>query len=169
MQNTSEETVIVNNQTSQSETFDEKLIKPLKSNEILIRRSDFIQVAQVFSQAKKAFIRQPSLVGYLQWSSDICQWTDDINLLHEKKHFDILTCSNPDSKWSMLVIFDCYIDDCADMIKLSIGTIIDGVTILLPVARFNEKVKIQMIENRFNVELNELIRLASKNITVSNV
>ncbi len=64
----------------------------------------------------------------------------------------------------MLVIFYCYIDDCADVIKLSIGTIIDGITILLPVARFNEKVQTQMIDQRFSIELDALIRLSRKNI-----
>jgi hypothetical protein len=62
----------------------------IKSSEILIRKRDFIQVAQAFSKAKNTFIKQPSLFGHLKWSSDTCQWKDDINSLHEKKHFDII-------------------------------------------------------------------------------
>ncbi len=60
-------------------------------------------------------------------------------------------------------------NDCTDVIKLSVGSIIDGVTILLPVARFNETVQTQMIDNRFSVELNALIQLSRKNSNQLNV
>lgn len=169
LQDRSEENMIMDILTPQSVVFDEQFIMRIRSSNILIRQLDFAQAAQTFSHAKKVFIQQPSIFGQLQWSSCICQWTDDVNVLHEKKHFDILTCYDPHPIWFLLIIFHCYIDDCSDVIKLSIGTIIDGVTVLLPVARFNKTVQTQMIENRFHTELNVLIRLAGKNVVPVNV
>ena len=151
--------VAVNCEKSSNEAVNHNLPAQMKPNDILVCKLEFIQVANAFSKAKKAFTTQPSRSGKFRWQSNNCQWTDDINSLHEKKHMDILTCFNPDFQWSMLVIFDCYIDSCANVIKLSVGTIIDGLTILLPVARCTGKVEPEMIDNRFSDELNTLIEL----------
>ncbi|UJR19923.1 hypothetical protein I4U23_023055 [Adineta vaga] len=166
---TSNQQSILNNQMIQNNTIDEQLATQSKLSQILIRRPDFTQVAQAFSRAKKIFIKQYAVDNHLNWSFHSCQWIDDVNILHERKHLDILSCTHSSSQWSLFTIFHCYIDDVSDVIKVSIGTVIDGVTVLLPVARFNEKVQIGMIENRFIIELNTLIQLAGKNMIIPNI
>ena len=145
-------------QKSTSEAIGEQSTERSKSHALLARKSDFIRAASAFSRAKEAFTKQASQSGSFQWSTNTFHWTDDINSLHEKKHFDVL--ANAADNWSMFIIFQCYIDACADVVKLSVGTIIDGVTILLPVARFDQAVDSDMIDGRFNVELTTLIALS---------
>lgn len=160
IEGTLEENTTVINEKPINKPSDEDLMRELTSTKLLVRQSDFIQAAMAFSKAKNAFAEESSSRGRFQWTSGICQWTDDVNSMHEKKHFDILTCSNSDRVWTMLVIFHCYIDEYADVIKLAVGTIINGVTVLLPVARFDEKVDTHMIDKRLSVELTTLIQLS---------
>ena len=155
VQTGSTEKVDEKKQESTSETFGEHLMEQSKPHAFLARNSDFIQAARAFSRAKEAFTKQASPSDCFQWSSNTFSWTDDINSLHEKKHFDVLI--NSARNWSMFIIFQCYIDACANVVKLSVGTIINGVTILLPVARFHEKLDNEIIDGGFHVELTTLI------------
>lgn len=142
-----------------------KLKEQMKNSKILIHESKFTEIAGKFLHAKQSFTNEYLQEGCFEWSSNEFHWLDESNILYEKKSFDILTYPSSTSKRSMPVIFSCWIDDPAQKIKLSVGTVINGVMIALPVVRCNLSDEVTNICTEFNREIIELIKLSQENHT----
>lgn len=121
-------------------------------------KSPLDKAANAFHSLKIKFIENHR--NNYKWTDGICQWLNDSHNMTERKHYDILTYYLLNRSWSIIVCFTANINHTGRYMLLSIGSIVHGLYIEIPIGNYevnsNHLDATDMYEN-FETELKNLI------------
>ncbi|CAF1167056.1 unnamed protein product [Adineta steineri] len=126
-------------------------------------RSPLDKAASAFVFAKTRFIENHQR-GY-KWTDGGCQWSDDVNHMVERKHYDTLTYYLLNQNWSIIVCFTANVNETGQSVFLSIGSIVHGLYIGIPIGEYatnSNSLDKSDIYTNFERELKNLIHLICK-------
>ncbi|CAF1449562.1 unnamed protein product [Rotaria sordida] len=125
-------------------------------------RSPLDKAASAFHFAKIKFVENHQ--RRYKWTDGRCQWSDDIQNLDERKHYDTLTYYLLNKNWSIIICCTANVNENGQFVHLSIGSIVHGVYIGIPIGEYptNGNLDKNDIYIKFERELKNLIRLVYK-------
>ncbi|CAF5134286.1 unnamed protein product, partial [Rotaria sp. Silwood1] len=126
-------------------------------------RSPLDKAASAFHFTKIKFIENHQ--RNYKWTDGSCQWSDDIQNLDERKHYDTLTYYLLNKNWSIIICCTANVNENGQFVHLSIGSIVHGLYIGIPIGEYptnSSTLDTNDIYIKFERELKNLIRLVCK-------